>query len=79
VLLPGTVTVVIPALIVWLGGAHIEPVTAAIGGALILIGLALVAWTVALFVRVGRGARSHRGSRRRSSSSAGRTATCGTR
>jgi protein-S-isoprenylcysteine O-methyltransferase Ste14 len=55
VLLPGTVTVLTPALIVWLAGAHIEPVTAAIGASLILIGFALVAWTVALFVRVGRG------------------------
>ena len=55
VLLPGTVALVIPALIVWLGGADIEPVTGAIGALLIGIGLALVAWTVWLFARVGRG------------------------
>ena len=54
-LLPGTVTVVVPALIVWLGGAEVEPVTAVIGGSLIAIGVALVAWTVTLFAKVGRG------------------------
>ena len=54
-LLPGTVAIVIPALIVWLEGAHFEPVTVAIGGVLIAIGLALVAWTIKLFVSVGRG------------------------
>jgi protein-S-isoprenylcysteine O-methyltransferase Ste14 len=55
VLLPGTVAIVIPAVIVWLGGASIEPVTTVIGALLIAIGLALVAWTVRLFVGVGRG------------------------
>jgi protein-S-isoprenylcysteine O-methyltransferase Ste14 len=55
VLLPGTVALVIPALIVWVGGADIEPVTGAIGALLIGIGLARVAWTVWLFARVGRG------------------------
>jgi protein-S-isoprenylcysteine O-methyltransferase Ste14 len=55
VILPGTVAVVIPALIVWLTGVDVEPVTGVIGGALIAIGLALVAWTITLFVKVGRG------------------------
>jgi len=55
VLLPGTVAIVIPALVVWLGGADIEPVTAVIGVLLIAIGLALVAWTMRLFLSVGRG------------------------
>ena len=55
VLLPGTVALVIPALIVWAGGAQIEPVTAVIGALLIGIGLAVVAWTVWLFARIGRG------------------------
>jgi len=55
VLLPGTVAIVIPAVIVWLGGANIEPVTTVIGALLIAIGLALVAWTVRLFVGVGQG------------------------
>ena len=54
-LLPGTVAVVVPALLIWLGGADIQPVTAVIGGLLIAVGLGLVAWTVTLFVRVGRG------------------------
>jgi protein-S-isoprenylcysteine O-methyltransferase Ste14 len=55
VVLPGTVTVFVPALIVWLGGADVEPVTGAIGGVLIALGVALVAWTVTLFVKFGRG------------------------
>ena len=54
-LLPGTVAIVIPAVVVWLGGANIEPVTAVIGALLIAIGLALVAWTVRLFAGVGQG------------------------
>jgi protein-S-isoprenylcysteine O-methyltransferase Ste14 len=55
VLLPGTVTIVIPALIVWLGGVSVEPVTAVLGGVFVALGLALVVWTVRLFVLVGRG------------------------
>jgi protein-S-isoprenylcysteine O-methyltransferase Ste14 len=55
VLLPGTVTVVIPALLVWLGGANIRPVTAVLGATLAGIGLTLVVWTVRLFVEIGRG------------------------
>jgi protein-S-isoprenylcysteine O-methyltransferase Ste14 len=55
VLLPGTVAVVIPALIVWLGGANIEPATAVLGAVLAGAGVALVVWTVSLFVRVGGG------------------------
>jgi protein-S-isoprenylcysteine O-methyltransferase Ste14 len=55
VLLPGTVTIVIPAILVWLGGADVEPVTALAGAIVIAAGLALVVWTVALFIGVGRG------------------------
>jgi len=55
VLLPGTVAVVIPALLVWLGGANVQPLTAVVGGALVAAGLTLVVWTVTLFVKVGRG------------------------
>jgi protein-S-isoprenylcysteine O-methyltransferase Ste14 len=55
VLLPGTVTVVVPALIVWLGGVNIEPMTAALGAVLVALGLALVVWTVRLFIKVGEG------------------------
>jgi protein-S-isoprenylcysteine O-methyltransferase Ste14 len=54
-LLPGTVTVVIPALILSFEGADIQPVTAVLGVGAIAIGLGLVAWTITLFVRVGRG------------------------
>jgi protein-S-isoprenylcysteine O-methyltransferase Ste14 len=55
VLLPGTVTVVIPALIVWLAGSNVQPVTAVIGALVVAAGIGLVAWTVTLFVRIGRG------------------------
>jgi protein-S-isoprenylcysteine O-methyltransferase Ste14 len=55
VLLPGTVAVVIPALLVWLGGANVQPVTAVVGAVIVAAGLALVVWTVTLFVKVGRG------------------------
>jgi protein-S-isoprenylcysteine O-methyltransferase Ste14 len=55
VLLPGTVTIVIPALIVWLGGADVESVTAVLGALFVALGLALVVWTVRLFVVDGRG------------------------
>jgi protein-S-isoprenylcysteine O-methyltransferase Ste14 len=55
VLLPGTVAIVIPAAIVWLAGANLEPLTAVVGALLFAAGLALVAWTVTLFVRAGRG------------------------
>ena len=56
VLLPVTVTVVVPALILWRAGADIAawPLVAA-GVALIGTGLALVSWTIALFARIGEG------------------------
>jgi protein-S-isoprenylcysteine O-methyltransferase Ste14 len=49
------VTVVIPALILWRTGVSVEPLTAILGALLILLGLALVVWTVRLLVMVGRG------------------------
>lgn len=55
VLLPGMVTVVIPALIVWRAGVDIEIWPALFGATLFLLGLGLVAWTVTLFVTDGRG------------------------
>ena len=64
VLLPGTVTVVVPAVILILGdgpeiGWGFEGVVAALpvllGLALIVAGLALWTWTVRLFARIGRG------------------------
>ncbi|MGH3042562.1 MAG: methyltransferase family protein [Gaiellaceae bacterium] len=55
-LLPVMVTVVVPALVVWRSGARgpSRPL-AIVGISLIVFGLALVAWTVALFARVSRG------------------------
>jgi protein-S-isoprenylcysteine O-methyltransferase Ste14 len=55
VLLPGTVTIVVPALILWLWGSDVRPVTAVPGALLVAAGLFLVAWTIHLFVVVGRG------------------------
>jgi protein-S-isoprenylcysteine O-methyltransferase Ste14 len=49
------VAVVIPALILSVEGADIQPVTAVLGAGAIAAGLGLVAWTIALFVRIGRG------------------------
>jgi protein-S-isoprenylcysteine O-methyltransferase Ste14 len=49
------VTLVIPALILWRSGVTIAVVPATIGIGLILAGLALVVWTVKLFVTEGRG------------------------
>jgi protein-S-isoprenylcysteine O-methyltransferase Ste14 len=53
--LPGTVTIVIPALLVWFGGADVDLRSAVIGAVLSASGLALVSWTIQLFVSVGRG------------------------
>ena len=54
VLLPGTVTVVVPVLL--LDDPDLAPWPLAVLGAVLLaLGLALIARTVALFVRVGRG------------------------
>jgi protein-S-isoprenylcysteine O-methyltransferase Ste14 len=67
VLLPGTVTVLIPALLLGakpgtlvpsggLSGAELAPwPLALLGGVLIGFGVATIAWTVALFAGVGRG------------------------
>ena len=54
-LLPTVVTVGIPAIIVWHRGADFDPVSALLGGVVIVFGLALVVWTVKLFVTVGQG------------------------
>jgi protein-S-isoprenylcysteine O-methyltransferase Ste14 len=55
-LLPVTVTVVVPALVLWRSGADVAAwPLAVLGVTLIALGLALVAWTVALFATVGRG------------------------
>jgi protein-S-isoprenylcysteine O-methyltransferase Ste14 len=56
-LLPVTVTAVVPGLVLWRSGADVGawPLVV-LGVTLIALGLALVAWTVALFATVGRGA-----------------------
>jgi protein-S-isoprenylcysteine O-methyltransferase Ste14 len=51
--LPGTVAVVVPALLV--GDAEVAGWRAAAGGVVLACGLGLFAWTVSLFVRIGRG------------------------
>jgi protein-S-isoprenylcysteine O-methyltransferase Ste14 len=55
VLLPGTVTILVPTLILWLWGWDVWPVTAILGALLVAAGLFLVMWTIRLFVVVGRG------------------------
>jgi protein-S-isoprenylcysteine O-methyltransferase Ste14 len=54
-LLPGTVTGVVPALIVRDDAGLGHPALVAAGALLLAAGLALGAWTVVLFARVGRG------------------------
>ena len=55
-LLPVTVTIVVPGLILWRTGAKLAPwPLATVGIVLIAIGLALVTWTVSLFARIGKG------------------------
>jgi protein-S-isoprenylcysteine O-methyltransferase Ste14 len=49
------VTIAIPAVILWLGGANIEPLTAVLGAVLATAGVALAVWTWRLFATVGRG------------------------
>jgi protein-S-isoprenylcysteine O-methyltransferase Ste14 len=49
------VILVIPALILWQSGVDIDLLPAVVGSALIVAGLALVWWTVTLFVTQGRG------------------------
>jgi protein-S-isoprenylcysteine O-methyltransferase Ste14 len=53
VVLPGTVAVVVPSLLV--DDVDLSAVRAVVGGALIACGLALFVWTVSLFARIGRG------------------------
>lgn len=55
-LLPLTVAVVVPGLILWRSDADLAAwPLAAVGIVLIAIGLVLVSWTVALFARIGKG------------------------
>jgi protein-S-isoprenylcysteine O-methyltransferase Ste14 len=53
--LPGTVTIVVPAVILWLRGTDVEPATGVVGALAVTAGVALVAWTINLFDTVGHG------------------------
>lgn len=60
---PATMTIFIPALIIWLTGAQPPDLNtgagwlcAIVGGALIAFGLWFLVWTVILFDRIGKGA-----------------------
>jgi protein-S-isoprenylcysteine O-methyltransferase Ste14 len=54
VVLPGTVCVLVPALL--LADADLAPLPLALlGAALVTAGVGMIAWTVSLFVRIGRG------------------------
>jgi protein-S-isoprenylcysteine O-methyltransferase Ste14 len=53
--MPGTVAVVIPAFLVSVWGANVQPLTAVVGGVLVALGLVLAVWTWWLFWSVGRG------------------------
>ena len=55
VLLPGVVTVAVPALIVWRSGVDVRLAPALLGLLLIGVGLTFVVRTVSLFATVGRG------------------------
>ncbi len=55
-LLPFTVTVVVPALILWWSGeTHVAMPLVLLGLVLLAIGLVLVVWTIRLFSTVGEG------------------------
>ena len=54
-LLPGTVAVVVPAILVARDGAEFDPLPVALGTPLVLAGFAMWVWTVRLFARIGRG------------------------
>ena len=55
-LLPVTVTLVVPGLILWQSGADPRGwALGLLGGVLVAGGVALVAWTATLFARIGRG------------------------
>jgi protein-S-isoprenylcysteine O-methyltransferase Ste14 len=48
-------TIVVPLTIIWSTGVDIDLVPALLGGAVLAGGIGLVAWTVKLFVTIGRG------------------------
>jgi len=54
-LLPGTVAVVVPSVLIALYGTDVDPLRAALGAPLVAGGFALWAWTVRLLARIGKG------------------------
>ncbi len=54
-LLPGTVAVVVPAILIARDGAEFDPLPVALGAPLVFAGFAMWVWTVRLFARIGRG------------------------
>lgn len=55
VLLPGTVAVVVPAILVASKGADVESLRALLGLPLVVAGFLMWLWTVRLFARIGKG------------------------
>ncbi len=53
--MPGTVAVVVPAVLIARNGAEFDPLRVVLGVPLVLAGLALWVWTVRLFARIGEG------------------------
>ena len=53
--LPGTVTIAVPAVILWLWGADVAPGTGIIGAVVVALGVVLVGWTIRLFETAGHG------------------------
>ena len=54
-LLPGTVAVVMPSVLIASYGTGVEPLRAALGAPLVVGGFAMWTWTVRLFARIGKG------------------------
>jgi protein-S-isoprenylcysteine O-methyltransferase Ste14 len=53
--LPGTVTIAVPAVILWLWGDDVVPGTLILGALVVAVGVGLVTWTIRLFDTFGRG------------------------
>ena len=53
--MPGVAAIVVPAVLVARDGADFDPWRVVLGAPLVAVGLALWAWTVRLFARIGRG------------------------
>ena len=54
-LLPGVVTVVVPAVLVARDGANFEPLLVVLGVPVLVAGFLMWLWTVRLFARIGKG------------------------